>query len=162
MKEDLRIILLVEDNEAHAELVIRSMRRHRVANTVYHVSDGQQALDFLCNRGKYASIATSPRPDLVLLDLRIPRIDGLEVLKTIKESPRLKQIPVVVLTSSDNERDITRSYDSHANSYVIKPLDFKKFTDLMQNLGTYWLEWNSVSHNELPTVTDKGGGSALR
>jgi CheY-like chemotaxis protein len=137
------VILLVEDNEAHAELVMRSMRDQRVANIIYHVLDGQQALDFLFHKGDFANAKKSPRPNLVLLDLRLPRIDGLEVLKTIKDSPELKRIPVVILTSSDTESDIARSYDYHANSYVVKPLEFKTFTKLMEDLGFYWLGWNA-------------------
>jgi len=137
------VILLVEDNEDHAELVMRSFRNHRVANKIYHVSDGEQALDFLFHRGSFLAEETSPRPNLVLLDLRLPRIDGLEVLRTIKESPELRQIPVVILTSSAAENDIARSYNYHANSYVVKPLEFANFTKLMQDLGFYWLGWNA-------------------
>jgi len=136
-------ILLVEDNEAHAELVIRSMRDQQVANKIHHVLDGEQALDYLFSRGKYASPEDSPRPNLILLDLRLPRVDGLDVLRTIKTTPDLLRIPVVILTSSDAETDIARSYDHHANSYVVKPLDFKTFTRLMKDLGFYWLGWNA-------------------
>jgi CheY-like chemotaxis protein len=142
------VILLVEDNEAHAELVMRGMKDQRVANIIYHVGDGQQALDFLTRKGAYEKAETSPRPNLVLLDLRLPRVDGLEVLRTIKQTPGLAQIPVVVLTSSDAESDIVRSYEYHANSYVVKPLDFKMFTKLMQDLGFYWLGWNAMPHTE--------------
>jgi two-component system, response regulator len=136
-------ILLVEDNEAHAELVIRGMRDQQVANRIHHVPDGEQALDYLFMRGAYADPVTNPRPNLILLDLRLPRVDGLEVLKTIKTTPALLRIPVVVLTSSDAESDIARSYDYHANSYVVKPLDFRTFTKLMKDLGFYWLGWNA-------------------
>jgi two-component system, response regulator len=136
-------ILLVEDNEAHAELVIRGMRDQQVANKIHHVPDGEQALDYLFARGAFADPGTSPRPNLVLLDLRLPRVDGLEVLRTIKTTPSLLRIPVVVLTSSDAESDIAKSYDYHANSYVVKPLDFKTFTKLMKELGFYWLGWNA-------------------
>jgi CheY-like chemotaxis protein len=136
-------ILLVEDNEAHAELVIRGMRDQLVANRIHHVADGEQALDYLFNRGAYADTAKNPRPNLILLDLRLPRVDGLEVLKIIKTTPHLLRIPVVILTSSDAESDIARSYDHHANSYVVKPLDFKTFTKLMKDLGFYWLGWNA-------------------
>ena len=142
------VILLVEDNEAHAELVMRSMRDQRVANIIYHVSDGQQALDFLFRHGAYENAGKSPRPNLILLDLRLPKVDGLDVLKTVKQTPNLMQIPVVVLTSSDAESDIIRSYDYHANSYLVKPLDFKMFTKLMQDLGFYWLGWNAMPHQE--------------
>ena len=136
-------ILLVEDNEDHAELVIRGMRDQQVANTIHHVSDGEKALDYLFGRGDYADAGKNPRPNLVLLDLRLPRVDGLEVLRTIKTTPDLLRIPVVVLTSSEAESDIIQSYDYHANSYLVKPLDFKTFTRLMKDLGFYWLGWNA-------------------
>jgi CheY-like chemotaxis protein len=136
-------ILLVEDNEAHAELVIRGMRDQQVANRIHHVVDGEQALDYLFQRGAYADAVRNPRPNFVLLDLRLPRIDGLDVLKTIKSTPELLRIPVVILTSSDAESDIAKSYDYHANSYIVKPLDFKTFTKLMKDLGFYWLGWNA-------------------
>ena len=136
-------ILLVEDNEAHAELVIRGLRDQQVANRIHHVTDGEQALDYLFHRGAFADIREHPRPNLVLLDLRLPKVDGLEVLRTIKTSPALLRLPVVILTSSDAESDIAKSYDYHANSYVVKPLDFKTFTSLMKDLGFYWLGWNA-------------------
>lgn len=136
-------ILLVEDNEDHAELVIRSMRDHQVANMIHHVPDGEKALDYLFNRGAYTDTGENPRPNLILLDLRLPRVDGLEVLKTVKTTPALLRIPVVILTSSEAENDIVQSYDYHANSYVVKPLDFKTFTRLMKDLGFYWLGWNA-------------------
>jgi two-component system response regulator len=136
-------ILLVEDNEAHAELVIRGMRDQQVGNRIHHVSDGEKALDYLFSRGAYTDSVQNPRPNLVLLDLRLPRVDGLEVLRTIKTTPALLRIPVVVLTSSDAETDIAKSYDYHANSYIVKPLDFKTFTRLMKDLGFYWLGWNT-------------------
>jgi CheY-like chemotaxis protein len=141
-------ILLVEDNEAHAELVIRSMRDQQVANRIHHVLDGEKALDYLFGRGVYAGPLEHPRPNLVLLDLRLPRIDGLEVLRIIKTTPDLLRIPVVILTSSDAETDIAKSYDYHANSYVVKPLDFKNFTKLMKDLGYYWLGWNQHPDGE--------------
>jgi two-component system response regulator len=136
-------ILLVEDNEAHAELVIRGMRDQQMANTIHHVADGEQALDYLFGRGAFADPKLHPRPNFVLLDLRLPRVDGLEVLRIIKTTPALLRIPVVILTSSDAESDIAKSYDYHANSYVVKPLDFKTFTKLMKDLGFYWLGWNA-------------------
>jgi CheY-like chemotaxis protein len=136
-------ILLVEDNEDHAELVIRGMRDQQVANTIHHVPDGEKALDYLFNRGPYRDIAEHPRPNLVLLDLRLPRVDGIDVLKTIKSTPEFIRIPVVVLTSSEAESDIAQSYDYHANSYIVKPLDFKSFTRLMKDLGSYWMSWNA-------------------
>jgi len=140
------VILLVEDNEAHAELVMRSFSDQRVANKIYHVNDGQKALDFLFQKGQGGNKEGTPSPNLILLDLRLPKVDGLEVLKEIKESSTLRRIPVVVLTSSDAETDIARSYDYHANSYIVKPLEFKKFTKLMEDLGYYWLGWNASPH----------------
>ena len=135
-------ILLVEDNPAHAELVIRNFEEHRVANQIHLVRDGEQALDYLFRRGKYADPQTSPRPHVVLLDLRLPKIDGLEVLSEIKSSAHLADLPVVILTTSSAEQDVARAYDCHANSYLVKPVDFEKFSDLMNDLGFYWLGWN--------------------
>ena len=136
------IILLVEDNPAHAELVMRSFEDHRVANQIYQVTDGEVALAYLFRRGDYADPAKSPRPHVILLDLRLPKIDGLEVLKEIKSSPDLEKIPVIILTTSAAEQDVTRAYAAHANSYLVKPVDFENFTSLMKELGFYWLGWN--------------------
>jgi CheY-like chemotaxis protein len=139
--EPLRI-LLVEDNPAHVELIMRSFEDHRVANKVEQVSDGETALNYLLQRGSFADPRLSPRPHLILLDLRLPRMDGLEVLQQIKTTQELQNIPVVVLTTSSAEQDVAKAYKAHANSYVIKPVDFPKFTDLMKDLGFYWLGWN--------------------
>lgn len=135
-------ILLVEDNEDHAEIVRRSFSGHQVANTIHHVADGQAALDYLLRQGEYADPKKSPRPDVILLDLRLPKLDGLGVLHEIKQARELHKIPVVVLTSSKDDADVSNAYDSYANSYLVKPLDFQKFTDLMRDLGFYWLGWN--------------------
>ncbi|MBI5572138.1 MAG: response regulator [Desulfomonile tiedjei] len=135
-------ILLVEDNEDHAEVVRRSFKSHQVANDIHHVTNGQAALDYLFRRGDYSDHDTSPRPHVIVLDLRLPKVDGLEVLREIKQDDDLRRIPVVVLTSSQGERDVAMAYDHHANSYLVKPLDFKKFTELMRDLGFYWLAWN--------------------
>jgi CheY-like chemotaxis protein len=142
------IILLVEDNPAHAELVMRALESNRVDNQIYHVIDGEQALDYLHHRGDFAQPGTSPRPQLVLLDLRLPRIDGLEVLKHIKTTEELRSIPTVVLTTSEAERDITKAYDGYANSYLVKPVDFDKFKSLMSDLGFYWLAWNTKAYGD--------------
>jgi len=135
-------ILLVEDNVDHAELVIRNMRDFQVANSIYHVDDGEAALDYLHGRGKYADRKQFPMPNLVLLDLRLPKVDGLDVLKEVKSDPQLRMLPVVVLTTSDVERDIVKAYEYHANSYVTKPVDFSELTRLLGDLGFYWLAWN--------------------
>lgn len=135
-------VLLVEDNPAHAELVIRSFEDHRIANKIYHVSDGEEALDYLLRRGAYAEPAKSPTPHMVLLDLRLPRIDGLEVLKEIKSVKELEKIPTVIFTTSSAEIDVAKAYGYHANSYLVKPVNFEKFNQLMDDIGFYWLAWN--------------------
>jgi CheY-like chemotaxis protein len=137
------LVLLVEDNDDHAELVMRTLADHRVINHIQRVSDGQTALDYLFRLGEYADPERSPRPHLILLDLRLPRVDGLEVLKTIKSAPELRQIPVVVLTTSAAERDVARAYTNYVNSYLVKPVGFEEFTQLMKDLGFYWLGWNT-------------------
>lgn len=135
-------ILLVEDNMAHAELIMRSLSEHRIASRIFHVRDGEAALYYLFRQGPYADPLTSPRPHVVLLDLRLPRVDGLEVLQEVKNAERLRAIPVVILTTSEAERDVTMAYAQHANSYLVKPIEFAKFTQLMDDLGFYWLGWN--------------------
>lgn len=140
-------ILLVEDNQDHAELIKRSLKAHMVLNRLVHLSDGEVALDYLFRRGPFANSSDSPRPDIVLLDLRLPRIEGLEVLRQIKETKSLQHIPVVILTSSQDEGDIARAYHHHANSYLVKPLDFAKFSQMLYGLGFYWLAWNRAPVN---------------
>jgi len=136
------LVMLVEDNLDHAELVMRTLADHRVANRIIHFTDGQSALDYLFRRGEYAG-PPGARPHVILLDLRLPRVDGIEVLQAIKESPELRQIPVVVLTTSETEKDIARAYYNHANSYLVKPVGYDEFVKLMQDLGFYWLSWNT-------------------
>jgi len=135
-------ILLVEDDRAHAEIVRRNLKDFRVANKIVLVEDGQAALDYLFRQAAYADPKTSPRPDLILLDLRLPKVDGLEVLRRIKEDADLKRLPTVVLTTSDAESDIVSAYTNGAGSYLVKPVDFEKFTKLMDAFGFYWLAWN--------------------
>lgn len=136
------VILLAEDDPAHAEIVRRNMEKSRIVNRLEHVVDGQEALDYLYRRNGFDDPQRSPTPGLILLDLRMPRVDGLEVLKTVKGDPDLARIPVVVLTTSAAETDIARAYDCHANSYLVKPLDFGKFSELLEAFGYYWLMWN--------------------
>ena len=148
MKGKPLIILLVEDNPNHAELVMRSFQDHRMANKIYHVLDGEAALDYLFRQGDYADPEASPRPHLILLDLRLPKIDGLEILNKIKTDKELRCIPVVVLTTSEAESDQYKAYDNYVNSYLVKPVDFDKFTQLMQDLGFYWLCWNRQPYRD--------------
>lgn len=137
------VIMLVEDNLDHAELVIRTMQEHRIANEVQHLRDGGSALDYLFRRGEFSDPERSPRPQIILLDLRLPGVDGIDVLKAIKEAEELKAIPVIILTTSEAEKDIARAYRHQANSYLVKPAGYEEFRKLMENLGFYWLGWNS-------------------
>lgn len=139
--EPLRI-LLVEDNADHAELIVRNLRKNRVANTVVRLPDGAAALDYMLRRGRFEDPDTSPRPQLILLDLRLPKVGGLEVLRTIKNTDAIQSIPIVIVTTSTADRDIARAYEFHANSYVVKPLDFGKLTQTLSALAAYWLGWN--------------------
>ena len=142
MKGEPIVILLVEDDPAHAEIVRRNFEACRMANQLIHVSDGQAALDYLHRRNGYSDPAKSPRPGVILLDLRLPKVDGMEVLQSIKTDPKLSSIPVVILTTSKAEQDMVKAYALHANSYLVKPVDFTKFTELMSTFGFYWVAWN--------------------
>ncbi len=135
-------ILLVEDNPNDAELAIRALRKNRLANNVLHLGDGAEALDYLFARGAYEGRDVSDRPRLILLDLKLPKVDGLEVLKEVKADERTRLTPVVVLTTSKEERDLIESYRLGVNSYIVKPVDFDKFVDAVKELGLYWLLLN--------------------
>lgn len=143
MNGEILTVLLVEDNDDHAELVLRSLDEHCVANELHRVADGKTALDYLFRRAQYQSVELSPKPHLILLDIRLPKVDGIEVLKEIKKSEELRAIPVIILTSSESEIDVAKAYHNYANSYLVKPLDFAKFTQMMKTLGFYWLAWNT-------------------
>lgn len=136
------MILLVEDDPAHAEITRRNLEMCRVANCLNHVEDGQEALDYLFHQGRYTDPASSPRPHLILLDLRLPKVEGLEVLRRVKANPDTENIPVVVLTTSAAESDILGAYAHNASSYLVKPVDFEKFAKLLDTFGYYWLAWN--------------------
>ncbi len=129
-------ILLVEDNPGDARLAQEALKENKVANALHWVDDGVKALEFLRRRGPYAD---APRPDVILLDLNLPKKDGREVLAEIKEDPELKRIPVVVLTVSQAEEDILRTYDLHANCYITKPLDLDRFLEVVQQIEDFWL-----------------------
>ncbi len=135
-------VLLVEDNPNDAELTIRALKKHRFANNLVQVNDGAEALDFLFARGTYAGRNIKNAPKVVLLDLKLPKVDGLEVLRQMKSDERTKIIPVVVLTSSKEEQDVVRSYQLGVNSYISKPVDFEKFVQSVSDLGMYWLLLN--------------------
>jgi two-component system response regulator len=145
MDKDNPLVLLVEDNDGHAQLVALGMRDSGIDHELIRVSDGTQALEFLHKKGKYES-SRQPRPDLILLDLRLPKMDGLEVLKEIKSDELLKDIPVVVLTTSEAEKDIAKAYEFHANSYLVKPMHFDELSSMLQEAGFYWLACNKRAY----------------
>jgi two-component system response regulator len=132
-------ILLVEDDEMDAEITIRALRKGKVANAIVHLSDGAQALDFLFAEGEYAGRDLNNRPRLIMLDLKMPKVDGIEVLERIKSDAVLKKIPVVMLTSSREHPDVERCYDLGANSYIVKPVGFENFMDAINSAGMYWM-----------------------
>ncbi len=137
-----KTILLVEDNEQDELLVLRALGKIHLANRVDVVRDGQQAIDYLHAEGEFAGRAGEPPPAVVLLDLNLPRLSGLEVLDRLRADPRTRLLPVVILTSSDEDRDRLRSYEGGANSFVRKPLDFNEFAETVARLGFYWLATN--------------------
>lgn len=137
-----RYVLLVEDSPDDAELTLRAFTRHKLANTVVHVGDGAEALDFLFARGSYGERDASHLPALVLLDINMPRMDGHQVLAAMRADPLTANVPVVMLTSSDEQRDILKAYDNGANSYVRKPVEFSEFIEAAGQLGIYWLLLN--------------------
>jgi len=137
-------ILLVEDNPYDAELTIRALRNKGLANKLLTFADGVEALDFLFGTGEYAGRDVMVRPKVILLDLKLPRINGLEVLEKIRAEARTKTIPVVIMTSSQEESDIVRGYNLGVNSYMVKPVDFDKFFQAVEELGLYWLLLNKV------------------
>jgi two-component system, response regulator len=139
-------ILLVEDNPYDAELTQRALKNRGLANKLLTFTDGVEALDFLFGTGEYAGRNLAVRPKVVLLDLKLPRMNGLEVLEKIRADERTKTIPVVIMTSSQEESDIVNGYNLGVNSYMVKPVDFDKFFQAVENLGLYWLLLNKVPH----------------
>ena len=141
MAED-KVVLLVEDNADDEALTLRALRKNNIANQVVVARDGVEALEYLFGAGNYAGRDVGVQPQLILLDLKLPRLDGLEVLRRLREDRRTHRNPVVVLTSSDEEQDLVASYDLGANSYIRKPVDFERFIHAVGQLGLYWLSLN--------------------
>ncbi|PKQ43812.1 response regulator [Confluentibacter flavum] len=137
-------ILLVEDNMSDAMLAIRALKKHNLANNLVHVYDGAQALDFLFGKGEYEGRNLAEKPKVIFLDLKMPKVDGLEVLRHLKADDRTKGIPVVMMTSSKEEKDIAESHRLGVNSYIVKPVDFEKFSKTVADLGLYWLLVNQT------------------
>ncbi len=151
---DLNTILLVDDNPNDVELTLEALAEYRLANEIVVVHDGEQALDYLYRRGRFANSETVP-PAVVLLDLKMPKVDGLSVLRTVKGDPALKSTPIVMLTSSREERDLIESYALGANAYVVKPVDFTQFVEAVKSLGFFW----AVLNERPPLSGIPGSGS---
>lgn len=142
-------ILLIEDNRSEAELTLRALRKHQLASQLLHVRDGAEALDYLLARNGFAERPSTEQPRVIFLDLRLPKVSGLEVLRVIKQDPRTRLIPVVVVTASTADPDIQQAYALGANSYIVKPVGFTHFSETIGALGHYWLSINRTS--EPPT-----------
>ncbi|MFZ3264257.1 MAG: response regulator [Terriglobales bacterium] len=145
-------ILLVEDNDEDVELTLRTLRKESLTTNIYVAHDGEEALDFLFCTGPHADRSLEHPPRLVLLDLKLPKVDGMDVLRQLKADPRTNTIPVVILTSSREERDLIASYGSGANSYIQKPVDFEQFRDTVKSVGLYWLLINQPPVPKAPIL----------
>jgi two-component system response regulator len=145
MNDEKVEILLVEDNPHDAEMTIRSLKKVNLANSLIHLKDGAEALDFIFAKGMFAGRQIENKPKVILLDIKMPKVDGIEVLRQIKSVDATKTIPVVIMTSSKEEQDIITSYDLGVNSYVVKPVDFESFAKAVSELGLYWLITNQAA-----------------
>lgn len=137
-------ILLVEDNPEDVEITLRAFRKYNLSNNIHVVRDGEEALECIFCTGRYADRSPDSNPRLILLDLKLPKVDGIEILQRCKSDPQTKGIPIVILTSSREERDLVDSYNLGVNSYVVKPVDFSQFTEAVRQLGLYWMVLNQV------------------
>ena len=135
-------ILLVEDNPDDVKITERALKKGKVLNNLYVARDGQEALDFIYNKGEYTDPQKAPKPGLILLDINLPKVNGIDVLKKVKSDEKLRRIPVIMLTVSKRDEDIIRSYDLGVNSYIIKPVEFDKFVETIKNIELYWLLTN--------------------
>ncbi|MFA4911908.1 MAG: response regulator [Desulfobacteria bacterium] len=144
MNDEVVKILLVEDNDDHVELTKRALKENGVLNDIYVAKDGQKALDFLYRKGKYSEKTKAPRPGLILLDVKLPKIDGFEVLEKIKSDPDLKSIPVIILTTSSRDEEVAKGYAGGVNSYVTKPIDFNEFVNKIKSIRLYWVLVNKL------------------
>jgi CheY-like chemotaxis protein len=150
-------ILLAEDNQDDIDLALHALRQEKLANSVFVVRDGEEALDFLFCRGAYSQRSFTHPPKLVLLDLKMPKIDGLQVLKQVKSDPRTRTIPVVIMTSSKEERDLIEGYHAGVNSFIQKPVDFEQFRATVKTLGMYWLVVNQLPVNHESRIAVETG-----
>jgi two-component system response regulator len=145
--EDTEIeILLVEDNNEDAEMTMKALRKHNLGNHIVHLKDGAEAIDFIFGTGKYENRDISKKPKMILLDLKMPKVSGIEVLKTLKSDERTKSIPIVVLTNSEEDPDIKACFELGVNSYIVKPVEFEKFSAAISELGVYWVLLNQLPH----------------
>jgi len=147
MSKNMLPVLLVEDDPEDIEITQRAFKKAKITNPLYVVRDGKEAMEFLQHICRYTNTAEAPRPGLILLDLNLPGIDGREVLKLIKKDPKLSRIPIVVLTTSSEEADVLNCYDNGANTYITKPVDFKKFLEAVLTIGQYWLCIAAIPQN---------------
>lgn len=143
------LILFIEDDLAHAEIFKRNLKKSVVQSTLFHLEDGQQALDYLFRKGKFTDPKSSPRPRLIITDLRLPKIDGIELIRIIRSDKNFSSIPIVILSTSESEKDIAEVYSNKANSYLVKPLECSQYLNLIETFGNYWLNLNHFPSSTL-------------